>query len=295
MDGGQKRERGKANLLDEFFEVFGIRRRVVASFEEPVKKLSGQYGYIDLFWPRKVLVEHKSRGKDLSKAETQAFSYVQDLAREGRGNEVPRYIIVSDFARIALHDLEPEAQRDLPLFAGRQVVTYEFPLPEFHQHIHRFAFLPGYEQHKFENQDPINVEAVEILGRLHDALEFGGYSGAHLERFLVRILFCLFAEDTSIFEPEAFRLYLLNRTAEDGSDLGQHLARLFDVLNTPPEERQKNLDEELAAFRYINGELFARISASPTSIAICAMRCSLRPVSTGRASPPRFLDHCFRR
>ncbi len=129
--------------------------------------------------------------------------------------------------------------------------------PEFHQHVHRFAFLPGYEQHKFEEQDPINIEAVEILGRLHDALEFGGYSGPHLERFLVRILFCLFAEDTGIFEPEAFRLYLLNRTAEDGSDLGLHLGKLFEVLNTPPEARQKNLDEELAAFRYINGELFA--------------------------------------
>ncbi len=255
--GAKSESAEKQTFWNEFFEVFGIRRRVVASFEEPVRKISGQYGYIDLFWPRKVLIEHKSRGKDLGKAESQAFSYIQDLAREGRINEIPRYVIVSDFARIALHDLEPEAQRDLPLFAGRRVATLEFPLPEFHHHIHRFAFLPGYEQHKFEEQDPINVEAVEILGRLHDALEFGGYSGPHLERFLVRILFCLFAEDTGIFEPEAFRLYLLNRTTEDGSDLGQHLARLFDVLNTPPEERQKNLDEELAAFRYVNGDLFA--------------------------------------
>jgi hypothetical protein len=73
----------------------------------------------------------------------------------------------------------------------------------------------------------------------------------------VRILFCLFAEDTGIFEREDFRLYLLNRTAEDGSDLGPHLARLFEVLNTPPEKRQKNLDETLASFRWVNGDLFA--------------------------------------
>src|SRR6266851_5772082 len=254
---GVKSERAeKQTFWNEFFNVFGIRRRVVATFEEPVKKISGDYGYIDLFWPRIVLIEHKSLGKDLGKAESQAFRYIQDLAREGRANEIPRYVIVSDFARIALHDLEPEDQRTLPLF-DRRVTTDEFPLAEFHTHIHDFAFIPGYKQHKFEAQDPINIEAVEIMGRLHDALEAGGYSGHQLERFLVRVLFCLFAQDTGIFEPESFKLYLLNRTAEDGSDLGLHLARLFDVLNTPPDKRQKNLDEALAAFAWVNGELFA--------------------------------------
>ena len=255
--GAQREQAEKQTFWNEFFNVFGIRRRVVASFEEPVKKLSGDYGYIDLFWPGKVVVEHKSLGKDLGKAESQAFRYIRDLAREGRTDEIPRYVIVSDFARIALHDLEPDDQRDLPLFDNRRVATIVFPLADFHNYIHAFAFIPGYQQHKFEEQAPINIRAVEIMGNLHDTLEAGGYSGHHLERFLVRILFCLFAEDTSIFEPESFKLYLLNRTADDGSDLGPHLARLFDVLNTPPEKRQKNLDETLAAFPYVNGELFA--------------------------------------
>jgi hypothetical protein len=255
---GVKREQAeKQTFWNEFLEVFGIRRRVVASFEEPVKKISGDYGFIDLFWAGVVLVEHKSLGKDLGKAESQAFRYIQDLAREGRTNEIPRYVIVSDFARIALHDLEPEDQRDLPLFGSHRVATLEFPLSDFHKFIHAFAFLAGYKQHKFEEQEPINIEAVEIMGRLHDALEAGRFSGHRLERFLVRILFCLFAEDTGIFEPESFGLYLLNRTTEDGSDLGLHLARLFDVLNTPTEDRQKNLDESLAAFPWVNGDLFA--------------------------------------
>lgn len=254
---GVKREQAeKQTFWNEFFEVFGIRRRVVATFEEPVKNISGDYGYIDLFWPGRVLIEHKSRGKDLGQAESQAFRYLRDLVHEGREDEIPRYIIVSDFGRIALHDLEPDDQRPLPLFDGRRVATIEFPLAQFHEYIHAFAFIPGYEQHKFEEQDPINIKAVEIMGRLHDTLEAGGYSGHQLERFLVRILFCLFAEDTGIFEPESFKLYLLNRTANDGSDLGLHLARLFDVLNTPFEKRQRNLDETLAAFAYVNGELF---------------------------------------
>jgi hypothetical protein len=255
---GVKSERAeKQTFWNEFFEVFGIRRRVVASFEEPVKKISGEYGYIDLFWPGTVLVEHKSLGKDLGKAESQAFQYIQDLIRQGRMDDVPRYVIVSDFARIALHDLEPEEQLNLPLFHGLRVHTVEFPLTQFHDFIHAFAFIPGYKQHKFEEQEPINLEAVAIMRRLHDTLGAGGYSGHRLERFLVRILFCLFAEDTGIFERESFHLYLDNRTAKDGSDLGLHLARLFDVLNTPPGKRQANLDETLATFPYVNGELFA--------------------------------------
>jgi len=105
---GAKREQAeKQTFWNEFFEVFGLRRRVVASFEEPVKNLSGDYGYIGLFWPGVVLVEHKSRGKDLGKAKSQAFRYIQDLARKGRSDEIPRYVIVSDFARIALPSTAP--------------------------------------------------------------------------------------------------------------------------------------------------------------------------------------------
>jgi hypothetical protein len=256
---GETREHAEAkSFWDEFFAVFGIRRRTVASFEEPVKKISGDYGYIDLFWPGVLIVEHKSFSHDLGKAQSQAFRYIQDLARDPeRQKEVPRYIIVSDFARIALHDLEPDEQRGLPLFDQRRVATLEFPLADFHHHIQSFAFIPGYKQHKLAEQDPANFQAVELLGLLHDALEAGGYNGHNLERFLVRVLFCLFAEDTGLFERESFKLYIENRTASDGSDLGTRLAQLFHILNTPAEKRQQHLDEELTRFPYVNGELFS--------------------------------------
>ena len=247
----------KQTFWNEFFEVFGIRRKLVASFEEPVKKITGDYGFIDLFWPGVMLVEHKSFGGSLSKAESQAFRYIHDLARQGRHDDIPRYVIVSNFTHVVIHDLEPDDQRDLPLFDKFRVSTVEFPLADFHRHIHAFAFIPGYKQHKFEEQDPINLKAVAIMGDLHDAIEAGGYGGHDLERFLVRILFCLFAEDTGIFERDAFRLYLENKTAPDGSNLGMHLDRLFRVLDTAEANRQTNLDEDLARFRYVNGGLFA--------------------------------------
>jgi hypothetical protein len=247
----------KQSFWDEFFEVFGMRRRAVASFEEPVKLISGTYGRIDLFWTGMLLVEHKSRGQDLGKAESQAFQYIQDLINEGRQDDVPRYVIVSDFARLALYDLEPEDQRPLPLFAGHRVEATEFSLSDLHRNIHAFAFIAGYQQHRFQDHDPINLKAVAIMDDLHDALEGGGYTGHDLERLLVRILFCLFAQCTGIFEREAFRLFVEERTKPDGSDLGVHLAQLFAVLNTPSNRRQRNLDDVLAGFPYVNGDLFA--------------------------------------
>lgn len=241
----ESHERAEAQTFwNEFFHVFGLTRRHVASFEEPVRQLGGTYGFIDLFWKGMLLAEHKSRGKDLGKAHSQAIDYIQSLEREHRGDEVPQYVIVSDFARIALHDLEENT-------------SVAFPLAELYKHINRFGFIPGYKQYKSAEEDPINIRAVQIMGDLHDSLEAGGYSGHELERMLVRVLFCLFAEDTGIFERDAFRLFLENHTKPDGSDLGPQIAQFFEALNTPREQRQANLLEELATLPYVNGELFA--------------------------------------
>lgn len=247
----------KQTFWNEFFQVFGLKRRVVASFEESVKKISGDYARIDLFWPGIMLVEHKSFGEDLHKAQTQAFQYIRELAADPqRRDEIPRYIIVSDFARIAIHDLEPEEQRDLPLFDQKRGVTHVFPLAEFHKNVQHFAFIPGYKQHTLTEEDPVNIKAAEMLGDLHDALEAGGYAGHNLERILVRILFCLFADDTGIFPRRAFELFLENNALNDVVNIGPSLERLFQVLDTPPEKRQKHLPVELQEFPYVNGELF---------------------------------------
>ena len=242
---GETREQAEAKTFwNEFFAVFGLKRRHLASFEEPVRQLSGSFGFIDLFWKGVLLAEHKSAGKDLGKAQSQAADYIQSLQREGRGEEAPRYVIVSDFARICLHDLETDE-------------SLEFETKDFPKHIEAFSFIPGYRQPTLAPQDPINLRAVEIMGRLHDALEEGGYTGHELERMLVRVLFCLFAEDTGIFERNAFQYFLENHTRPDGSDLGGQLAQLFQVLNTPEDRRQSHLLEDLARFPYVNGDLFA--------------------------------------
>ncbi|MBX3176263.1 MAG: class I SAM-dependent DNA methyltransferase [Candidatus Hydrogenedentes bacterium] len=236
------------SFWNDFFGVFGIKRRLVASFEEPVKSLKDTWHFIDLFWKGKLLAEHKSAGRPLDRAGSQAFNYIQELKNQRRDDEIPRYIVLSDFQRIVLHDLEPEPGE--PPFI-------EFPLEELHRHVKHFAFLIGQKTHRFGEEDEANLQAAALMADLHDAVADGGYPTEFLERMLVRLLFCLFADDTGIFETAQFDLWIHNRTREDGSDLGPQLNHLFEVLNTPPERRGRHLEEDLAAFPYINGQLFA--------------------------------------
>jgi type I restriction-modification system DNA methylase subunit len=241
-------ERAEAQTFwNEFFNVFGINRRSVASFEATVRNLGGSYDRIDVIWQGVLIGEHKSRGEDLSRAASQAFGYVQSLTTQGRDDEVPRYVIVSDFARMVLYDLEA---------ADPTQQAVQFDVADLHENIRRFDFLSGIQSRAADPEDPINIKAVEVLGQLHDVLERSGYTGHQLERFLVRILFCLFAEDTGIFEPDAFKL-IVEESSQDGSDLGPRLERLFRVLDTPDDRRQSGLPESLAALPYVNGELFA--------------------------------------
>lgn len=247
----ESREHAEAkSFWDGFFDVFGLTRRHVASYEAPVKQLGGTYGFIDLLMKGTLIAEHKSRGKDLGRAHSQAMDYIQSLQREGRGDEAPQFVVVSDFARIALHDLEEDT-------------THEFALGELHKNVQHFAFIPGYKTHKLRAEDPVNLKAVQIMGDLHDAVEADGFTGHELERFLVRVLFCLFAEDTGIFDRDAFTLFIENHTKSDGANLGSQLSMLFQVLNTPQDKRQKSLQEELAALPYVNGDLFGETLPIP--------------------------------
>ena len=237
-----KYERGEAqSFYNDFFEIFGVKRRSVAYYEERVKKLGGENGRIDLFWPAVLIVEQKSAGGNLVRAREQALEYFPGI----KPKEVPRFVLVSDFQNFELYDLDGESE---PVFCTLATL----PL-----HVQAFGFILGIQKVTFRDQDEVNIDAAELMGALHDALEASGYKGHDLERFLVRVLFCLFADDASIFEPRGIFLDLLTqRTNEDGSDTGQWLSQLFEVLNTHEDRRQNNLDEDLKKFPYVNGDLF---------------------------------------
>lgn len=244
------------SFIEAFFNIFGVTRKRVGTFEHRVKKLNEGDGYIDLLWKGVILIEMKSKGKNLDKAFTQAKEYIHGL----KEHELPKYILVSDFEIFRLFDTEEQK-------------TLEFKLKDLVKYVQHFGFIAGYQKRIYKEQDPVNIKAAGLMGKLHDRLEEIGYEGHPLEVYLVRILFCLFAEDTTIFEKQQFQNYIEDRTNEDGSDLASKLQELFQILNTPHDKRFKNLDEQLNAFPYVNGKLFEEVL--PSASFDTAMRKSL--------------------
>ena len=234
-------EKGETqSFYNDFFHIFGVRRRSVARYEEHVRKLNDDAGFIDLFWPGVLIVEQKSAGRDLESAYAQAGAYFDALPE----HEKPRYILVSDFQHFALSDLDEQE-------------TVSFDLGDLPAHVEAFGFIMGVQRKTFRDQDPVNVAAAELVGKLHDALDSVGYRGQDLERFLVRTVFCLFADDTGIFDTrDVFSDFVETRTSEDGADLGALMTELFQVLDTPEGARIATRDEDLLRFPFVNGRLF---------------------------------------
>ncbi len=246
---GASNERSQAQTFWlRFYECFGIRAESATIYEQSVKKLGGAQGFIDSFIPGKLIVEHKSKGKDLDAAFDQAAEYFLSLKEEDR----PRYIITSDFARIRLYDLQ----------AGGGY--HQCKLAELPKKADWFMFLVEGEVTDIAEESEADRNAAYTISKLHEALLRANFKGRDLEVFLTRLLFSLFADDTGIFGENGIFRRLIEATRADGSDTGRALAELFQVLNTPEGERQRNLDETLARFAYINGSLFAESTRIPS-------------------------------
>lgn len=230
------------SFLNDFFDVFGVDRKRVATFEKKVTMGTRKNGYIDMLWKGVILVEMKSIGKDLDRAYTQANEYAFHLGDE----ELPEYIMVSDF-------------RNIRLYRQTTGQVWNIQTKALHKHVKLFSDLAGYKATSDMPKDKeVDIKAAEKMAKLHDVLKSHGYEGHELEVYLVRLLFCLFADDTGIFEKNIFFDYI-SASKEDGTDLSLRIAKLFEVLDMPPEQRIKQtlMSEELKRFEYINGKLFS--------------------------------------
>ena len=140
------------------------------------------------------------------------------------------------------------------LLTGR--LNPKFKLSDLWKHVDSFGFMVGIHR-TFRDQSPANIKAVDLVGKLYNTLDKSHYKSHDLAQFLIRIVFCLFADDTLIFaERDMFPCFIEDRTRKDGSDVGAKLDQLFQVLNEPENDRQSTLDEDLNRFPYINGDLF---------------------------------------
>ncbi|MGW7504308.1 class I SAM-dependent DNA methyltransferase [Streptomyces albidoflavus] len=241
---GDERQDAQSFVRD-LLAVYGVTETRAAFYEKRVRRAStGQQGYIDALVPGLALIEMKSAGKDLEAAEQQALDYVAGLTEA----EAPRWLLTSDFKRFRLLDLNAEEGQD----------TTEWTLADFPANSERLAFFAGYGVRQFgsKDQEAASIGAAQLMAELYEALEGSGYDDHEASVFLVRTLFALYADDAGVWERDLFLEFLTTRTAEDGSDLGQNLALLYQVMATPPERRQRNLDELVARFPYVNGGVF---------------------------------------
>ncbi|MEL7604615.1 MAG: DNA methyltransferase [Sedimentibacter saalensis] len=237
-----KDERAEAqSFLNDFFDVFGVDRKRVATFETKVPKEKNRNGYIDLLWKGIILIEMKSKGLNLDKAYIQARDYLFNL----EDDDLPEYTMVCDFENIRL-------------YCNNTGQIWTIKTSQLYQNIKLFSVLAGHEKVNILPVDKkVDINAAIKMAKLHDILKLHGYTGHNLEVYLVRLLFCLFADHTGIFETNIFYDYI-SKSKVDGSDLSYRLGKLFEILDTPISERDKQtlLSEELKRFSYINGTLF---------------------------------------
>lgn len=244
----------KQSFWIDFMAIFDVDAKAMGAFEWAVKCLGENTKEIDYFWPGKVLIEHKSRGMDLMKALDQAYNYIELINRhndETRGREpkveLPEYIIVSDFANIIL----------LSTLPGKTSENVSIKLADLPDNIDRFAFLAGYENREIEGQHPVNVRAATMMAHLYDLLKESGYPEDKLDVYLIRLVFCMFAEDSGIFEKNQFTNFVYSHSSSDGIGFGAMIQEVFSVLDIPEDKRQARMSDALRAFEYVDGGLFA--------------------------------------
>ncbi len=145
-------------------------------------------------------------------------------------------------------------ERRRPKYKDRNITISVSSLPD---KVQDFEFIVGDQRRAIRDQDSIDFQVAALVGRLYDALADFGHKDCDLERFLVRLIFCMFADSTGVFESRGVYLnFVESRTAEDGADLGEWLTHLFQTLNTPVDRRPATLHEDLARFPCIDGDLF---------------------------------------
>jgi len=226
-----------------FMTLCGVEDEQIAGIEyqKRVKStISGNQEYIDVYWKNVALIEHKTAGLNLDKAELQARGYWLSLPPGYR----PKTIIVSDFLNFRLIDVALNR-------------THDFPLSKLPENIHRFeAIISGNRTRISEEEITVDQVAAKLMANLYLELEDHGFEGHETSIFLIRILFLLFGDDTGMWEKNTF-LKLVMGSKEDGTDIGSKFDTLFEILNTPKNERPKALGEEFKPFPYVNGGIFA--------------------------------------
>ena len=213
--------------------------------------------FIDGYIPEtKVLIEQKSLGKNLKSPIKQSdgtlltpFQQAKRYSAELPYSRRPRWIITCNFSEFLVYDMEnPNAEPE-------QIFLKDLP-----KEYYRLNFLTDTKNENIKREMEISIKVGELVGQIYDALRKqyvnpdSPDSLKSLNILCVRLVFCLYAEDADVFNRMSFHDYL---NSFKTNHLRAAIIDLFKILNTPINERDPYLDDELAVFPYVNGGLFA--------------------------------------
>ena len=256
-DKGYEKGESQAFWMSLLRDVYGIEHpEQFISFEDQVKLDHTSFidGYIEA---THVMIEQKGLGKDLRKGIRQSdgsvlspFQQAKRYAAELPYSKRPRWIITCNFAEFLVYDMEK------PNGEPEQILLKDLP-----KEYYRLQFLVDTGNENLKKEMEISLKAGDLVGKLYDAI-LKQYKNPDdpetlksLNKLCVRLVFCLYAEDAGIFgKHQMFHHYLKQFQPKD---VRKALIELFQVLDTKPEDRDPYMDEELAAFPYVNGGLFA--------------------------------------
>ena len=260
-DKGYEKGESQPFWLSLLRDIFGVEHpEQFIRFEEQVK-IDRKNGFIDgVISSTKVLIEQKSREKDLRKPIQQAdgsllnpFQQAKKYIVELPVSEHPRWVITCNFQEFLIYDMEK------PSGEPESILLKDLP-----KEYYRLQFLVEEKNELLHREEQISIQAGELVGKLYDAI-LNQYVDStdpktlhSLNILCVRIVFCLYAEDAGIFgEHLKFHNYIKKIADKDIDDVREALIKLFRVLDQPLDKRDPYLKADLASFPYVNGGLFA--------------------------------------
>lgn len=223
------------NFIYDFLSVYDIPKATITKLKKGINNLSDVAGEVYL----KNKLYYKQTDKDLMQSFTDVKAKVDELGTK------PRYIFVTNFKEVLAYDTKTDDTLSIPF--ERLPQKFEF-----------FLAWNGIEKADFDKENPADIRAAERFAKLYDVIVKDNPNATRkgLNLFLIRVLFCLFAEDTDIFEKNLFTTRLKELTKLDGSDLNSFIGQLFSVLDVRKEDRPVDTPSWLADFPYVDGDLF---------------------------------------
>lgn len=235
----------KSSFIYDLLLAYGLPRASITRLQKGGMNLSNIEG--EIIWKKKLFYK-EGYGNDL-------HELIEKLKTDDRSEKhETRFLVVTDFKTLLARDLKTSDTLDIPIF-------------EIPKHFDFFLQWAGMEKAGYKLDNPADVKAAVKMAKLYDEIKKDNLPRTpeevhNLNVFLSRLLFCFYAEDTSIFEEKQFTNSIISHTQVDGSDLNSYLEKLFEVLNTESAIR-KNLPAYLEAFPFVNGGLYKNKHNTP--------------------------------